>query len=166
MVVLSVFWWCSFPIQIHGYILNILQKQWIHFIVISAFTLVEIAMAALKKTIVLSWWYQAPDIMCVAWIHLDANFGCFNPQCCFAITTCLHPLCVRPQFPVFALQIASTQLYFSNIFKYIIHWAVLFLKSMFFLLGNLPYFTPAAPSIVLRGKKPWTTWALNLMRRR
>jgi hypothetical protein len=40
------------------------------------------------------------------------------------------------------------------------------LKSMFFLLGNLPYFTPAAPSIVLRGKKPWTTWALNLMRRR
>lgn len=60
----------------------------------------------------------------------------------------------------------SNCFYPAVLFKYIIHWAVLFLKSMFFLLGNLPYFTPAAPSIVLRGKKPWTTWALNLMRRR
>ena len=162
MVVLSVFCWCSFPIQIHGYILNILHThtQWIPFIVISAFTLVEIAISALKKTIVFSWWYQAPDIMCVAWIHLDSNFCCFNPQCCFAITTCLHGI---PYAPDLNSRFLHFKLLLSSCTFQIYHplSCLIFEIQWIFLLGNLPYFTPAAPSFEARSLEPlglWTSW--------
>lgn len=165
MVVLSVFWWCSYPIQIHGYILNILHTQWIHFIVISAFTLVEIAISALKKRL-----FSVGDTK----HQISSCVCCLNSSGFQFFAASIPSVALRSPRVFMASPMRQTSIpgfctsncfYPAVLFKYIIHWAVLFLKSKFFSLGNLPYFTPA-PSIVLRGKKPWTTWALNLMRRR